>query len=140
MACQIRHKFGGNYAHCRAAPRVGWNSLALEDTKARNQSSPSKLIACLIRNEVGGKYADCRSVSRVSKNSLASKMEKLDEEDEGKARDFWYIHSIPLQTGKEKTFNVTHADTALSLITLLMRRGIHLLVLALHLQLGMKSL
>lgn len=54
MACQIRHKLGGNYAHCRAAPRVGRNSLALEDTKARNQSSPSKLIACLIRNEVGG--------------------------------------------------------------------------------------
>lgn len=75
MACQIRHKLGGNYAHCRAAPRVGRNSLALEDTKARNQSSPSKLIACLIRNAVGGggggKYADCRSVSRVSKKSLA---------------------------------------------------------------------
>lgn len=54
MACQIRHKLGVNYAHCRAAPRVGRNSLALEDTKARNQSSPSKLIACLIRNAVGG--------------------------------------------------------------------------------------
>lgn len=48
MACQIRHKLGGNYA------RVGRNSLALEDTKAHNQSSPSKLIACLIGNEVGG--------------------------------------------------------------------------------------
>lgn len=54
MACQIRHKLGGNYAHCRAAPRVGRNSLALEDAKAHNQSSLSKLIACFIRNEVGG--------------------------------------------------------------------------------------
>lgn len=49
----------------------------------------------------------------------------------------FHIHSIPLQTGKEKSFNATHAGAALSLITLLMRRGIHLFVLALHTQLGM---
>lgn len=67
-------------------------------------------------------------------------MEKLDEEDEGKARDFSCIHSIPLQTGKEKTFKVTHADRAILLTTFLMRRGIHLLVLALHTQSGMKVL
>lgn len=28
------------------------------------------------------------------------------------------VHSIPLQIGKEKSFNATHAGTALSLITL----------------------
>lgn len=86
---------------CRAAPRVGRNSLALEDKKARNQSSPSKSIACQIRNGVGGKYAYCCSVSRVGKNSLTSKMEKLDGEEEGKARGISYsFHSSADRQGE----------------------------------------
>lgn len=67
-------------------------------------------------------------------------MEKLDEEDEGKARDFPFFHSIPLQPGKEETSNVTHADTALSMTTFMMRRDIHLFILALYKQSGMKFL